>query len=311
MKLRHLVPFGLLEPNKPRHFTEMAKSVWENRRALPYAWRILRDGVCDGCSLGPYGLRDNAIPGVHLCTTRLKLLGLNTMRALEPQRLADAGELALLGEERLRGLGRLGHPYLRARGERGFRAVGWDEALKRIADHAREVPGSRMGFFATSRGLTNETYYVFQKAARLLGSNHVDLCARLCHAATVSGLAQMLGVGAPTCSLSDLIEADLIVLLGTDLANNQPVTTKYLYYARKRGARIVVVNPYREPGLERYWVPSVARSALFGTPLMDELFQVQVGGDIAFLAGALKRLIERGRADRDFVEQRTRADDTR
>ncbi len=122
-----------------------------------------------------------------------------------------------------------------------------------------------MGFFATSRGLTNESYYTFQKAARLLGSNHVDLCSRLCHAATVSGLAETLGVGAPTCSLSDLIEADLIVLLGTDLANNQPVTTKYMYYARKRGARIVVVNPYREPGLGRYWVPSVARSALFGT----------------------------------------------
>ena len=37
MKLRHLVPFGLAEPDKPRHYTDMAKSVWENRRALPYA----------------------------------------------------------------------------------------------------------------------------------------------------------------------------------------------------------------------------------------------------------------------------------
>ena len=89
MKLRHLVPFGLAEPNKPRHYREMAKVVWENRRALPYASRILRKGVCDGCSLGPYGLRDNVIPGVHLCTTRLKLLRLNTMAPLDPARLAD------------------------------------------------------------------------------------------------------------------------------------------------------------------------------------------------------------------------------
>ena len=305
MKLRHLVPFGLLEPEKPRHFREMAGAVWANRRALPYAWRILRDGVCDGCSLGPYGLRDNVIPGVHLCTTRLALLRLNTMGPLDPKQLANVSALEQKTEAELRELGRLPTPFIRDRGERGFRAVGWDEALDRIAEPLRDVPGDRMAFFATSRGLTNETYYTFQKAARLLGSNHVDICARLCHAATVSGLAETLGAAAPTCSLSDLIGADLVVLLGTDLANNQPVTTKYLYYARKKGTRILVVNPFREPGLERYWVPSVPTSALFGTPLMDEFFPVQVGGDIAFLSGVLKRLVETDAVDREFIARRT------
>ena len=309
MKLRHLVPFGLAEPDKPRHYTDMAKSVWENRRALPYAWRILRDGVCDGCSLGPYGLRDNVIPGVHLCTTRLRLLRLNTMPALDPAPLSDVAALERLGEPGLRQLGRLGAPMLRERGDAGFHPISWDEALAGIGQRLRDVPGERMGFFATSRGLTNETYYAFQKTARLLGSNHVDLCSRLCHAATVSGLAETLGVGAPTCSLSDLIGADLVVLLGTDLANNQPVTTKYLHHAKKRGSRIVVVNPYREPGLERYWVPSIPQSALFGTGLMDDFFQVFVGGDIAFLSGVIKRLIELDAIDRVFVAERTRGFD--
>jgi molybdopterin-dependent oxidoreductase alpha subunit len=306
VKLRHLVPFGLLEPSKPRHYREMARAIWQNRRALPYAWRILRDGVCDGCSLGPYGLRDNVIPGVHLCTTRLGLLALNTQGPLDPRALADVDALARLSEEELRGLGRLPYPFVRARGERGFRRVSWDAALEAIATRLRGVPGDRLGFFATSRGLTNETYYAFQKAARLLGSNHVDLCARLCHAATVSGLAETLGAGAPTCSLEDLLGADLVVLLGTDLANNQPVSTKYLHYARKRGARVVVVNPFREPGLERYWVPSVPSSALFGTPLMDDFFPVHVGGDVAFLSGVVKRLVERGALDRAFIAERTR-----
>lgn len=305
MKLRHIVPFGLLEPEKPRHYRDMLRALWDNRRALPYAWRILRDGVCDGCSLGPYGLRDNVMPGVHLCTTRLQLLRLNTMGVLDPRRLADAEPLSRMPEWELRGLGRLPTPFVRERGERGFRPVGWDEALDRVGERLRSVSGERMAFFATSRGLTNETYYTFQKAARLLGSNHVDLCARLCHAATVSGLAETLGAGAPTCSLSDLIGADLVVLLGTHLANNQPVATKYLHRARQQGARIVVVNPFREPGLERYWIPSVPRSALFGTRLMDEFFPVHVGGDVAFLSGALKRLIEMGAVDRGFVESRT------
>ncbi len=69
---------------KPHHYLEMARVVWENRNNLRYAWRILRHGVCNGCSLGPYGLRDNTMPGVHFCMTRLKLLRLNTMRALDP-----------------------------------------------------------------------------------------------------------------------------------------------------------------------------------------------------------------------------------
>lgn len=305
MKAKHWIPFGLGEKNKPRHYREMARVVWENRSSLPYAYRILRDGVCDGCSLGPYGLKDNVIPGVHLCTSRLKLLRLNTMGALDPDALADVASLEQRGEEALRTLGRLPVPMVRRAGDRGFAPVSWDEALDLLAERLADVPGERMGFFATSRGLTNETYYAFQKAARLAGSNHVDLCARLCHAATVSGLADTLGTGAPTCSLKDLIGADLVVLMGTDLANNQPVTTKYLHYAREQGSRVFVVNPYREPGLERYWVPSVAKSALFGTPLMDDFFQVHVGGDIAFLSGVLKRLDEIDGLDENFVRERT------
>jgi len=305
MKARHLVPFGLLEPDKPRHYRDMLRVVWENRDSLPYAWRILRDGVCDGCSLGPYGLRDNVIRGTHLCTTRLRLLRLNTMGPLDPAQLADVTALSGLREEQLRQLGRLPVPMVREAGERGFRPVSWDAALALVGERLRDVPGNRLAFFATSRGLTNETYYQFQKSARLLGSNHVDLCARLCHAASVSGLGETLGVGAPTCSLKDLIRADLVVLLGTDMANNQPVTTKYLHQARRRGAHIAVVNPYREPGLERYWVPSEPLCAVFGTSRMDDFFQVQIGGDIAFLSGVVKSLIERGGLAESYIAEHT------
>ncbi len=159
------------------------------------------------------------------------------------------------------------------------------------------MPPERMAFFATSRGLTNEAYYTFTKAARLLGSNNVDLCSRLCHAATVSGLKGTIGYGAPTCSLSDLIGTDLLLLIGTNLSNNQPVSMKYLAEAKKLGTRIVVVNAVREKGLEAYWVPSLPMSAVFGTRLMDDFVQVSAGGDIAFLNGVLKALIELGAED--------------
>jgi molybdopterin-dependent oxidoreductase alpha subunit len=303
--LSRLVPFGLVGQTKPRHYREMAGVVWENRAELPYAWSILKQGVCDGCSLGPYGLRDNVLDGVHLCMTRLKLLKLNTMGALDIAVMSDVASLRRFNQERLRLLGRLPYPMMRRKGDAGFVRISWSEAIDAIARSIHKTLPQQMGFFATSRGLTNEVYYVFQKLARVLGTNNVDLCSRLCHAASVSGLKATLGVGAPTCSLADFIGTDLLVIFGSDLANNQPVTTKYMHYAKKRGTRIVVVNPMREYGLERYWVPSVASSALFGTKLMDDFFQVRVGGDIAFINGVLKVLIATGQLDTAFIRKHT------
>ena len=304
-RVRDLIPFGAGRHPRPRPFAEMAQVLWENRDNLPYAWRILSRGVCDGCSLGPRGLKDDVIDGVHLCMTRLKLLRLNTMGPAPDAALEDLPALRHVSNEELHKLGRVPYPLLHRADSHRLERLSWDEALGVVKEELAEIPGERMGFFATSRGITNETYYAFTKVARLMGSNHVDLCARLCHAASVAGLKDTLGIPAPTCSLDDMIGTDLVVILGSHLSNNQPVTTKYLTYAKRRGTRIVVVNPMREPGLERYWVPSDLRSALFGTRLMDDFFQVAVGGDVAFLHGVMKRLIETDGLDHDFIVRHT------
>ncbi|MGH9804778.1 MAG: molybdopterin-dependent oxidoreductase, partial [Candidatus Acidiferrales bacterium] len=297
-------PFGLGLP-KPRHYREMLRVLWENRDNLGYAWRILRHGVCDGCSLGPAGLRDNTLEGVHLCLVRLKLLRLNTMPALNPKRLEDLEALRRLDNFELRKLGRLAYPMVRYRSDRGFRRVSWDRALEIVADEIKATPPQRLAIYTTSRGLTNEVYYVAGKLARALGTNNIDNAARLCHAASTSAMKRALGVAASTCSYSDWLGADLIVLLGSNLANNQPVATKYLYYAKERGARIVVVNPLREPGLDAYWIPSIAKSALFGTRLADEFYQVRNDGDVAFCNAVLKIFLERGQLDERFIAEHT------
>ena len=300
-----LSPFGAGHA-KPRHFREMARIAWENRAELPFAWRILNRGVCDGCALGTTGLRDWTIAGTHLCMVRLELMGLNTMPAMDPARLADAGRLAPLSSAQLRGMGRLSAPMVRRRGEKGFRPVSWDEGLDLAARFLRETRPDRIAFYLTSRGIPNETYYAAQKAARFLGTNHVDNAARFCHAASTSAMKGMLGHGASTGNYRDWIGSDLIVFFGSNTPNNQPVTTKYLYEAKKRGARIAVVNPYREPGLEAYWIPSVLESALFGTKLADHWFEVDTGGDLAFLNGVFKALLEApGGIDAEFVRSRT------
>jgi len=299
-----IVPNGIGQI-KPNHYLDMAKTVWRNRDQLPYAWRILSRGVCDGCALGTTGLKDFTMSGVHLCTVRLNLLRLNTMPAMDSSRLGDVKSLSRLTSGELRQLGRLPYPFVQTKGDDGFRRVSWDEALDLIATRIRATTPERLAFYLTSRGISNEVYYVAQKVARFLGTNNVDNSARLCHAPSTVALKQTLGVAASTCSYKDWIGADLIVFLGSDVPNNQPVTTKYLYYAKQQGTKVAVINPYREPGLDRYWVPSVLESAVFGTKITDEFFGVHTGGDIAFLNGVLKHLIENDWLDKGFTTNHT------
>jgi molybdopterin-dependent oxidoreductase alpha subunit len=297
--------FGLGR-QKPHHYREMVRIAWENRDQLPFAWRILTRGVCDGCALGTSGLRDWTLPGTHLCMVRLELLRLNTAPALDPAGLADVSSLAGRSSADLRALGRLPEPLLRRPGDRGFRVVGWDDALALAAAGLRATDPGRLAVYLTSRGITNETYYAGQKRARFLGTNHVDNAARLCHAASTVAMKATLGYGASTCSYADWLDADLIVFFGSNVANNQPVTTKYVHAAKARGAQVAVVNPYREPGLTRYWIPSVLTSAIAGTAIADHWIDVHTGGDLAFLVGALKALAAiAGGVDGAFVDAHT------
>ena len=98
--------FGLGQ-QKPHHYREMVRVAWENRDQLPFAWRILTQGVCDGCALGTSGVSDWTVPGTHLCMVRLELMRLNTAPALDPRLLSDARSLAKQSSAALRDLGRL------------------------------------------------------------------------------------------------------------------------------------------------------------------------------------------------------------
>jgi molybdopterin-dependent oxidoreductase alpha subunit len=297
-------PFGIGEQHS-NNYWEIFRAVWENRDNLSYAFRVLNEGVCDGCSLGTNGLKDWTVTGIHLCNVRLRLLRLNTMPAFDAKLLEDISVLRSKSSRDLRALGRLPYPMLRRRGEPGFRQASWEEALSLVAGRIKASRPEQLYFYLTSRGVPNETYYAAQKAARALGTNNIDNAARICHSPSTFALKSALGVAATTCSYTDLIGTDLVVFFGSNVANNQPVMMKYLYYARKAGTKVAVVNPYCEPAMERYWVPSDVESALFGTKIADRFFQVQAGGDIAFLHGTLKHMIDEGWVNDDFIRNQT------
>ncbi len=279
--------------------------VWRNRDNPRHAWKVITRGVCDGCALGVAGLHDWTIPGVHLCMTRLNLLRLNTVGPFDPKLLADVSALVRMDNAALRELGRLPCPLVRRRGEPGFTPVSWEEVHTRLGRRLRETDPQRLAFFITARGVTNEVYYMAQKAARFLGTNHIDNAARLCHAPSTAAMKEMIGVSASTCSYVDWMETDVIVFFGSNPANDQPVTTKYLLQAKRRGTKVVLVNPYFEPGMQRYWVPSDLKSALYGTVFADHWFPVAQGGDIAFLYGTLKALFATDLVNQVFIDTHT------
>jgi molybdopterin-dependent oxidoreductase alpha subunit len=303
----HLVslkPFGLGE-QRPNNYFEIVKAILENRDSLGHATRILREGVCDGCALGTSGLHDWTMDGIHLCNIRLRLLRLNTMPPFDPSVMVDAAPLARKRGDALRELGRIPCPLIRRRGDAGFARLSWDDALALIVERVQQAGPQRSAYFLTSRGIPNETYYAVQKAVRAMGSNSIDNAARVCHSPSTVVLKQMLGVGASTCSYVDWMDADVVVFIGSNVANNQPVATKYLHYAKKRGTKVVTINTYREPGMERYWVPSVPSSALFGTRITDKFHIISPGGDVAFLNGAMKHMVENGWYESRFVAEHT------
>ena len=299
-----LAPNGIGH-TKPNHLAEMTRVAVNVRHAPKKAWRILNEGVCDGCALGVAGLHDWTLDGIHLCTTRLKLLEVNCAEPFDHSVLHAVSWLTKRSGTELREMGRLAHPMRRRRGDKGFRRIDWDEALDAIAGAITVAGGDRTAIYLTSRGLTNEVYYVAGKAARAMGVANIDSAARTCHAPSTIGLKSTIGVAASTCSLQDVLETDLVVLWGANVANNQPVFTKYLYEAKRNGAKVIVINPYLEPGLERYWVPSKPESFLFGTKLCDLHVPVRPEGDVALANALLKRLIARDAIDRAFVEAHT------
>lgn len=294
-----LVPFGLTSGG-PSAFGVGLAALWQNRDSLGYAWAILRHGVCDVCGLAP---GEGVLP--HVCTRRLRELRDHTRAALTPADVADVGRLRSLGDYELRALGRVPYPFVHRRGDRGFRRVTWDEALQLAGSALREASPSRTAWLAGTRGITNETYFAFAKTARLSGTNNVDLCAPAGHLADASGLGGALGWSAATCSSSDWIGTDLLLIWGSELTNHHPVSQRYLADAKRRGTRVVVIGPEGDGALAATWTPRDPVSAVFGARLTDDVVQVRPGGEVALVHAVLKRLLAWGAVDRGFIAEHT------
>ena len=168
----------------------------------------------------------------------------------------------------------------------------FDEALEYIAEKLTAVKNSYgTGSIAglTSARCTNEENYLMQKFMRaVIGNNNIDHCARLCHATTVSGLAETVGSGAMTNSIAEIEKADTIFVIGSNTTETHPVIGTYIQKAKRAGKNLIVADPRKIELAEK----------------ADIFMQLKVGTNIALLNGMMNVIISENLQDRDFIEKR-------
>src|SRR6267142_902183 len=242
-----------------------------------------------------------------------------TSKRVTPEFFADHTVTELLGwsDFHLENEGRLTHPMVYDAGTDTYQPIAWDEAFARIGQTLRGLPDPNMAEFYTSGRASNEAAFLFQIFAREYGSTNFPDCSNMCHEATSVGLPQSIGIGKGTVSLEDFDHCEAVFCIGHNPGTNHPRMLTTLREVSKRGVPIIVFNPLRERGLERFTSPQhpVEMLPLSSTPIASTYSLVKVGGDIAVLKGIMKTVLAldakslaeggSGVLDREFIARHT------
>ncbi|WP_370639622.1 FdhF/YdeP family oxidoreductase [Allobranchiibius sp. GilTou73] len=203
--------------------------------------------------------------------------------------------------------GRLTTPMHKAPGDTHYRPVSWDAALDIVAGHLRGLSDPDEAVFYTSGRTSNEAAFCYQLFARAYGTNNMPDCSNMCHESSGTALTESIGIGKGTVTLTDVENAELLVVAGQNPGTNHPRMLSALEAAKKRGARIVAINPLPEAGLIKFRNPQTPRGVIGpGTPLADLYLQVRLGGDQALFQALGHLLLQRPDVlDKDFISQHT------
>jgi formate dehydrogenase major subunit len=174
-----------------------------------------------------------------------------------------------------------------------FREATWDEALALAGGTLARIRDTRgpqaLAGFGSAKG-SNEEAYLFQKLVRTgFGSNNVDHCTRLCHASSVAALLEGIGSGAVSNPVMDVMQADVVLLIGANPVSNHPVAATWIKNAVKNGTKLILADPRRS---------ELARHA-------THYLQFKPDSDVAMLNALMHTIVEEGLVAESFVEDRT------
>ena len=281
-------------------------------------WKLYKalrtKNACKTCALGMGGQAGgmvnerNSFPEV--CKKSIQAMASDMQAAVTADFWTrhSVAELQQWTPRQLETAGRLIQPVLYERGATHFRTVTWTDAFDRIERRMKAMKPDETFWYFSGRS-SNEAGFLLQLMARLYGTNNVNNCSYYCHQASGVGLNRSLGTGTATVTLDDLERSDLAMIIGGNPASNHPRLMTSLNHLRRRGGKVVVINPVRELGLVKFRIPSDWRSMLFDAKIATHIVQPDIGGDLALLSGLAKAVVELGAADKNFLEKHCRDTD--
>ena len=272
-----------------------------------------KDGFdCPGCAWPePDGERSHA----EFCENGAKAVAEEaTTKRVTPEffRQWSVEELSKQSDFWLGKRGRLTHPMLLRAQAPHYEPISWDEAFTLIATELNALASPDDAIFYTSGRTSNEAAFLYQLFVRQFGTNNLPDCSNMCHESSGSALTETIGIGKGTVTLDDFDLADLVFVIGQNPGTNHPRMLTALQKAKRRGCKIVHVNPLPEVGTTRFKHPQDIFGMLGkGTELADLFLQVRINGDVALLKGIMKELLEEEERtpgqvlDQEFIKEQT------
>jgi molybdopterin-dependent oxidoreductase alpha subunit len=261
-------------------------------------WKAMRSkNACKTCALGMGGQAGGMVNEAghfpEVCKKSFQAMVADMQGAVKRSffETYSVPQLRAFSPYQMEHSGRLVEPLILEKGSQHYRPIGWAEAMERIAAKLRATPPDESFFYFSGRS-SNEAGFLLQLFARLYGTNHVNNCSYYCHQASGVGLTSVIGSSAGTVRLDDMEHSDCVFLIGGNPASNHPRMMRTLMMVRRRGGRVIVINPIIETGMVNFSVPSDPWALFFGAEIASSYVQPHVGGDLALVYGLMKRLRE-------------------
>ncbi|ERL54912.1 FdhF/YdeP family oxidoreductase [Psychrobacter aquaticus] len=261
---------------------------------------------CPGCAWPDH----KSHKAIDVCENGIKVVASETMT-----KKADAAffarhtvtELQQWSGYELEHSGRLSEPVYYDAAQDRYLPISWEAAYQCIAEQLGQLDSPDEALFYTSGRVTNEPAFMYQLFVRCFGTNNLPDCSNMCHEPTSVMLGKQLGVGKATVRLEDFEQAKLILMFGQNPATNHPRMLEMLAHAHQQGCCIISINPMREQGLRKFKNPQKPSHMVAGQSddMVDEVIQIQIGGDAALLTGIAKWLTKNKRMNQHFIHEHT------
>jgi formate dehydrogenase major subunit len=207
--------------------------------------------------------------------------------------------------------GRITNPMIKKPGATHYQPIEWRTAFRLIADQLNGLASPDEAIFYTSGRTSNEAAFCYQLFVRAFGTNNLPDCSNMCHESTSVALAETIGIGKASVTLQDVYNAKLLILAGQNPGSNHPRMLSALEVAKRRGAKIIAVNPLREAGLINFRNPQTPRGLLGkGTDLADLHLPIKINGDLALFQAWGALLVQWNALDHEFIGKHTHGFDS-